>query len=98
MPHTGRFEGPRPSRHRRQLADRAIAGMSLTDDERTDLWPRLYADLAPANVGQVALRADVAAVRPWSSEVPTLPLMVALRSPAGAVVEEVVVRVGFGVS
>ena len=56
-----------------------------------DLWPRLYADLAPANVGQVALRADVAAVRPWSAEVPVLyPLTVALRSPAGAVVEEVV--------
>ena len=26
VPHTGRFEGPRPSRHRRVLADRAIAG------------------------------------------------------------------------
>ncbi len=91
VPHTGRFEGPRPSRHRRQLADRAIAGMPLTEEERTDLWPRLYADLAPANVGQVALRADVAAVRPWSSEVPILyPLTVALRSPAGEVVEEVV--------
>ena len=91
VPHTGRFEGPRPSRHRRQLADRAIAGMPLTEEERTDLWPRLYADLAPANVGQVVLRADVAAVRPWSSEVPILyPLTVVLRSPAGAVVEEVV--------
>lgn len=96
VPHTGRFEGPRPSRHRRALADRAIAGLSLTEEERTDLWPRLYADLAPANVGQVTLRTDVASVRPWSAETPVLyPLTVALRSPAGAIVEEVVVRVGF---
>jgi beta-galactosidase len=96
VPHTGRFEGPRPSRHRRQLADRAIAGMSLTDEERTDLWPRLYADLAPANVGQVVLRAEVAGVHPWSTETPVLyPLTVALRSPAGEVVEEVALRIGF---
>ncbi len=96
VPHTGRFEGPRPSRHRRELADRAIAGMSLTDEEQTDLWPRLHADLAPANVGAVTLRADVAGVRPWSSELPVLyPLTVALRSPAGEVVEEVTLRVGF---
>jgi beta-galactosidase len=96
VPHTGRFEGPRPTRHRRELADRAIAGMPLTDEERTALWPRLYADLAPANVGQVVLRADVAGVRPWSSELPVLyPLIVALRSPAGAVVEEIELQVGF---
>ncbi len=96
VPYTGRFEGPRPSRHRRELADRAIAGMPLTDEERTSLWPRLYGDLAPANVGQVVLRADVAGVRPWSSELPALyPLTVILRSPAGDVVEEIVVRVGF---
>ena len=96
VPHTGRFEGPRPSRHRRQLADRAIARMPLTEAERTDLWPRLYSDLAPANVGQVVLRADVAAVRPWSSEAPVLyPLTVVLRSPAGEVVEEIVLQVGF---
>jgi beta-galactosidase/beta-glucuronidase len=96
VPHTGRHEGPRPSRHRRELADRAIASMPLTDAERTDLWPRLYGDLAPANVGQVTLRADVAGVRPWSSELPILyPLVVTLRSPAGTVVEELEVRVGF---
>jgi len=96
VPHTGRFEGPRPSRHRRELADRAIAGMPLTDEERTTLWPRLYADLAPANVGQVVLRADVPGVRAWSAETPVLyPLRVALRSPAGEVVEEVEIRVGF---
>jgi beta-galactosidase len=96
VPHTGRFEGPRPSRHRRALADRAIAGMQLSDEERTDLWPRLYADLAPANVGEVTLRADVAGVQPWSSELPVLyPLTVTLRSPGGAAVEEMEVRVGF---
>jgi beta-galactosidase len=96
VPHTGRFEGPRPSRHRRALADRAIAGMPLTDEERTTLWPRLYADLAPANVGQVVLRTDVPGVRPWSAETPVLyPLRVTLRSPAGEPVEEVELRVGF---
>jgi len=94
--HTDRFEGPRPSRHRRQLADRAIAGMPLTEEERTDLWPRLYTDLAPANVGQVVLRADVGGIRPWSSETPVLyPLTVALRAPSGDVVEQVEHRVGF---
>ena len=96
VPHTGRHEGPRPTRHRRALADRAIAGMPLTDAERTDLWPRLHAELAPANVGEVTLRAHVAPVRPWSSEVPALyPLFVTLRSPAGAVAEEVALRIGF---
>jgi beta-galactosidase len=96
VPHMGRHEGPRPSRHRRELADRAIASMPLTDAERTDLWPRLYGDLAPANVGQVTLRADVAGVRPWSSELPILyPLVVTLCSPAGTVVEELELRVGF---
>jgi len=96
VPHTGRFEGPRPSRHRRELADRAIAGMSLTDEERTDLWPRLHLDLAPANVGEVVLHAEVSGIRPWSSELPVLyPLTVALRSPAGEVVEQVSFHVGF---
>jgi beta-galactosidase len=96
VPHTGRFEGPRPSRHRRALADRAIAGMPLTDEERATLWPRLHADLAPANVGQVVLRADVVGVRPWSAETPVLyPLAVVLRSPAGEAVEEVELRIGF---
>ncbi len=96
VPHTGRFEGPRPSRHRRELADRAIAGMPLTDEERAERWPHLYADLAPANVGDVTLRADVTGIRPWSSELPVLyPLTIVLRSPAGDVVEEVALRVGF---
>ena len=96
MPHTGRHEGPRPSRHRRELADRAIAGMPLTEEEQAEDWPRLHAELAPANVGEVVLRADVRGVRPWSAEVPDLyPLTVALRSPAGAVVEQVDLRIGF---
>jgi beta-galactosidase len=96
VPHTGRFEGPRPSRHRRELADRAISGLPLTDEERTELWPRLHEELAGSNVGEVTLRADVTGIRPWSAELPVLfPLTVVLRSPAGAVVEEVDLRVGF---
>jgi beta-galactosidase len=96
VPHTGRHEGPRPSRHRRELADRAIAGMLLTAEERDELWPRLYGELAPANVGEVILRAAVAGVRPWSAEVPNLyPLRVVLRSPAGEIAEEVALRIGF---
>ena len=96
VPATGRFEGPRPSRHRRELADRRISSGPLTDEERTVLWPRLYAELAAANVGQVMLTANVPGVLPWSSELPNLyPLRVALRSPAGEIVEEFTVRVGF---
>ena len=96
VPATGRFEGPRPSRHRRELADRRISSGPLTDEERTVLWPRLYAELAAANVGQVTLTANVPGVLPWSSELPNLyPLRVALRSPAGEIVEEFTVRVGF---
>ncbi len=96
VPHTGRHEGPRPSRHRRELADRRIASLPLTEEERTDLWPRLYAELAPDSVGRVALRADVTGVLPWSAELPVLyPLTVTLRSPAGEAVEEVVLRIGF---
>ena len=96
LPHAGRHEGPRPSRQHRELADRAIAALPLTEEERTDGWPRLYADLAPVNVGQVTLQANVAGVRPWSAETPVLyPLRVTLRSPTGDAVEEVTVRVGF---
>ncbi len=96
VPHAGRHEGPRPSRHRRLLADRVISSDELTEEERTLLWPSLYAELPPATVGRVALRADVAGVRPWSSELPVLyPLTVTLVSPSGEEVEEVSLRVGF---
>ncbi len=96
VPHTGRHEGPRPSRHRRVLADRVISSAALTEEERTILWPRLYEELAPASVGRVTLKADVAGIRPWSSELPVLyPLDVTLRSPAGIAVESVTLRVGF---
>ena len=56
VPDTGRHEGPRPSRHRRVLADRVISSAELTEEERTVLWPRLYEELAPASVGRVTLR------------------------------------------
>jgi beta-galactosidase len=96
VPATGRYEGPRASRHRRELADRRISSGPLTDEERTVVWPRLYAELAAANVGQVTLAAAVPGVRPWSSELPNLyPLRLALRSPAGEIVEEVTLQVGF---
>jgi len=96
VPHTGRHEGPRLSRHRLVLADRVISSDTLTEEERTVLWPRLYAELAPASVGRVTLQADVADVGAWSSELPVLyPLTVTLRSPAGEVVEEIDLRVGF---
>ena len=96
VPDTGRHEGPRPSRHRRVLADRVISSAPLTDEERTVLWPRLYEELAPASVGRVTLKADVADVWPWSSELPVLyPLDVTLRSPSGTVVESFTLRVGF---
>ncbi len=96
VPHTARHEGARPSRHRRELADRHISSGPLTEEERTVLWPQLYAELAPESVGRVTLQADVAGVRPWSSELPVLyPLAVVLRSPAGDAVEEIVLRVGF---
>ena len=96
VPHAGRHEGPRPSRHRRVLADRVISSATLTEEERTVLWPRLYEELAPASVGRVTLQADVTDIRPWSSELPVLyPLDVTLRSPAGLAVESFTLRVGF---
>jgi len=96
VPHTGRHEGPRRSRHRLVLSDRVISSDPLTEEERTVLWPRLFAELAPASVGRVTLRTDLADVRPWSSELPVLyPLSVTLRSPSGEPVEEVALRVGF---
>ena len=96
VPHTGRHEGPRLSRHRLVLADRVISSDTLTEEERTVLWPRLYAELAPASVGRVTLQADVADVGAWSSELPVLyPLSVTLRAPSGEAVEEISIRVGF---
>ena len=77
---TGR--SPAAAAHRRGA--RRAAGRSL------------YADLAPANVGEVTLRADVPGVRPWSSELPVLyPLTVVLRSPAARSSRRSSVRVGF---
>jgi beta-galactosidase len=96
VPHTGRHEGPRRSRHRLVLSDRVISSDPLTEEERTVLWPRLFAELAPASVGRVTLQADVAEVQAWSSELPVLyPLSVTLRAPSGEAVEEISIRVGF---
>lgn len=59
-------------------------------------WDRLHARLAPPRAGSVARQVRVPGAEPWSAESPSLSdLLVQLRSPDGAIVEEVSLRVGF---
>jgi beta-galactosidase len=61
-----------------------------------DEWERLAPQLRPPLDGRAAIRAEIPDVRAWSAERPELyPLHVALRSPAGEVVEEADLRIGF---
>ncbi len=69
-----------------------------TDREREDAvaWDALDRLLEPPKEGTVTWRTEIADVTPWSAEAPALStLEVALRSPDGALVEQVELRVGF---
>ncbi|HKG56869.1 MAG TPA: glycoside hydrolase family 2 TIM barrel-domain containing protein, partial [Candidatus Limnocylindrales bacterium] len=75
-------------------ARRAI-GADMSVAERGD-WQQLYEWQVPPPAGVVEWQLAVPDVRRWSSEEPNLyPLRVTLRSPAGDVVEEADLRVGF---
>ena len=85
-----------PRVYEQGLVSRRAAGASLTRAERELTWPTLIGQLLPPADGRTAFRFEVADVRPWSAEIPTLyPLAIALRARDGTLVEEVRIRVGF---
>jgi beta-galactosidase len=73
-----------------------IVGGDAAGSDDIDRWAELWPRLQPPAEGSVGWRVDVAGVRPWSSEIPTLyPLTVRLVDPTGRVVEETEQRIGF---
>ena len=80
----------------RQLVRRHEVGGDAGTAGFPEAWDRMRARLAPARTGSVRLQADVPDVAPWSAELPRLyGLRVSLRSPAGEVVDETRLQVGF---
>jgi beta-galactosidase len=78
------------------LLRRHVVGSPLSETERRVGWPELHRRLAPPKEGTVGWRIEVPGVAPWSAEIPRLyALTVALRSPAGELVEEASLRIGF---
>jgi beta-galactosidase len=76
------------------------AGVDLPGLERAALesmaWPSVARSTMPPPAGSVELHAVVPGIEAWSSERPRLyRLTVGLRSPAGELVEETAIRVGF---
>ena len=68
------------------------------DREQDDptAWAALDRLLEPPREGTLTWHVEIPRVTPWSAEVPTLsPVVVTLRSPGGAVVEQAEVRIGF---
>jgi beta-galactosidase len=94
--HADRVDGGTPRLYEQELASRVASGAPLTDEERTVVWPALYAQLMPPRDGRVTFRLTVPNITPWSPERPTLyALAVVLRSPTGEAVEEIRLRTGF---
>jgi beta-galactosidase len=86
---------PHLSRLEHGISSRAIASAPLSAEEAAE-WATIRAWADPPADGAAVAHLDVPGVEPWSSEVPRLyPLAVRLVSPAGEVVEETEVRVGF---
>jgi beta-galactosidase len=78
------------------LLARTAAHAQRTPTEVETDWPALHRWFDPPAVGRVEDRLTVPGVTPWSSEVPQLEdLTVALRDPAGGIVDEARLRVGF---
>ena len=70
-------------------------GVELPGIERMR-WPNVARTDLPPPAGSVRLRVELAGVEAWSAEHPRLRrLRVVLRSPAGEIVEDVELRVGF---
>jgi len=80
----------------KDLLRRHTAGGPLSDIEVAEIWPALDRRLEPPLAGSFSASLEIPGVEAWSAERPTsYDLVVRLRSPDGAVVEEVTVRVGF---
>jgi beta-galactosidase len=80
----------------RNVIARHAYGGQMTEDETNVEWPALERRIARPLDGLVTWQVEIPGIRPWSAEVPSLyPLTVVLRSPAGAVVEQVHLRIGF---
>jgi beta-galactosidase len=78
------------------LRTQHTVGGPFPDPARAAAWTELYRRLAPPREGVVDWRVQVPEVAAWSAEVPVLrELVVALRSPAGELVEETRLQVGF---
>jgi beta-galactosidase len=83
------------SRQRTALVGKVVAGLELSADDRS-AWAAEARELRPPIDGLAILRTEIPGVVRWSAERPSLyPLAVALVSPGGEPVEEVVVKVGF---
>ena len=91
--HAGWFPGP-PRRGELDVVANAAAGVSLPDEEAAAFAQ--VRDSARRHEGQVALRAEIAGILPWSAETPRrYPLRVSLRDPRGGLTEEIEIQVGF---
>ncbi|MFI5262485.1 MAG: sugar-binding domain-containing protein, partial [Candidatus Limnocylindrales bacterium] len=88
-------EGPTTPAERTLLARRAAGGPLPTAAEES-AWSAIHRRVVPPSAGQVAWQAAVPGVRRWTAETPELyRLVVTLRRPDGAVVEEARLRIGF---
>ena len=103
VPVTVPTTGPQPSRaherpmsrHRTALTGKLVAGIEFTPEEAAQ-WAIEATELRKPLDGRVTMSAQIPGVRRWSAEQPALyPIEVMLCSPAGAVVEEAHLRVGF---
>ena len=80
----------------KDLLRRHTAGGPLSDVEIAETWPALDRRLEPALAGSMTARLEVPDVTAWSGERPALyDVVVRLKSPDGAVVEEATLRIGF---
>jgi beta-galactosidase len=78
-----------------RLLFRHAAGLPLTAEESAT-WAAVHRRMAPPRDGSAGWRLELPGVACWSAEKPNLyGLVVALRSPAGEVVEEAGFRIGF---
>ncbi len=93
-PRVSRADSQPLTRHRFDIVARLVS-VGLTGDDKAQ-WEALEAQMRPPLDGRATMRTEIPNVRRWSAEAPQLyPLHVVLRSPAGAGVEEVDLRVGF---
>jgi beta-galactosidase len=80
----------------KDLLRRHTAGSPLSDQEVAETWPALDRRLEPPLAGSISLHLEAPGVDAWSAERPVLyDLLVQLRSPDDAIVEEACIRVGF---